>query len=130
MDSSTEPAQPTPIESSRLLEQGQRLTFSHRGRTLELCVVPGKYLALLYNGVVRKERVFAGREPLYVWTNVELEWEEHHYIEVRYWLTSGVIVATVNGTELAGLAVEPSQTPSLSGSRAPQQAGDLPQGAI
>ena len=98
---------PSADTSDSLLAAGQRFVFSHRERPIELCVVPGQYLALLYNDVVRKERRFGGREPLYVWTNVELEWEEHHYIEVRYWPSEGTIKATVNGAELADFAVEP-----------------------
>lgn len=78
----------------------QVLPFTHRERAFELHIRPGTYLALALNGVVRKERVFAGREPLYVWTNVELEWEEHHYIEVRYWPSSGAVEATVNRASL------------------------------
>jgi hypothetical protein len=35
-----------------------------------------------------------------VWTNVELEWEEHHYIEARYWAGSGELNITVNGDPL------------------------------
>ena len=75
--------------------------FEHRGRRFVLRVRPGEYVGLFFNGVPRKERVYAGREPLYVWTNVELEWEEHHYIEARYWPSSGVLKATVNGDPLA-----------------------------
>jgi hypothetical protein len=37
------------------------------------------------------------REPQYVWTNVELEWEEHHYVEVRYWASGGAVAGHVNG---------------------------------
>jgi hypothetical protein len=35
-----------------------------------------------------------------VWTNVELEWEEHHYIEARYWASTGRLHVTVNGDVL------------------------------
>jgi len=107
MDSTDEPPIPTQHQREQFLAAGERLAFSHRTRALELCVVPGRYLALLYNDVIRKERLFAGREPLYVWTNIELEWEEHHYIEVRYWPGDGRIKATVNGDSLAQWQVEP-----------------------
>ena len=40
------------------------------------------------------------REPQYVWTNVELEWEEHHYIEARYWAHARRLRVTVNGDPL------------------------------
>ena len=33
-------------------------------------------------------------------TNVELEWEEHHYVEARYWASSGEVSVTVNGNVL------------------------------
>ena len=82
-------------------EASQDFTFSHRGREFVLRVEPGRRIALLFNGVERKQRLYAGREPLYVWTNVELEWEEHHYIEARYWPSTGELRATVNGDPLA-----------------------------
>lgn len=73
----------------------------------------------MHNGVERKERLYAGREPLYVWTNVELEWEEHHYIEARYWPSTGVLQATVNGDALANWQLEPvSMVPQASSSDA------------
>ena len=37
------------------------------------------------DGYLRKRRDASDKRPQYVWTNVELEWEEHHYIEARYW---------------------------------------------
>jgi hypothetical protein len=35
-----------------------------------------------------------------VWTNVELEWEEHHYVEARFWPTQRRLRVDVNGTPL------------------------------
>jgi hypothetical protein len=35
-----------------------------------------------------------------VWTNVELEWEEHHYVEARYWASGQRLEVTVNGQPL------------------------------
>lgn len=84
------------------------LEFSHRSRPLVLEVSPGQRLALYYQGVLRKERQFAGREPLYVWTNVELEWEEHHYIEARYWPSTGAVNVTVNGEPLTAWELPPA----------------------
>lgn len=85
----------------------QDFEFAHRERGFVLRVQPGRRVALLYNGVERKERVYAGREPLYVWTNVELEWEEHHYIEARYWPSTGELAVTVNGDALADWQLAP-----------------------
>ena len=50
--------------------------------------------------MLRKRRDRGEKEPQYVWTNVELEWEEHHYVEVRYWAGSGRLAITVNGEAL------------------------------
>ena len=49
---------------------------------------------------LRKRREPTGREPQYVWTNVELQWEEHHYIEARYWAGNRRLKVTVNGDEI------------------------------
>ena len=42
-------------------------------------------LELWLNGCLRKRRERSDRDPLYVWTNVELYWEEHRYVEARYY---------------------------------------------
>ena len=50
--------------------------------------------------VSEKKRERGAKEPQYVWTNVELEWEEHHYIEARYWASVDDLQITVNGAPL------------------------------
>jgi hypothetical protein len=35
-----------------------------------------------------------------VWTNIELHWEEHHYIEARWWPETHRVHFTVNGSTL------------------------------
>jgi hypothetical protein len=57
-------------------------------------------IELYLDNCLRKRRERGTKEPQYVWTNVELEWEEHHYIEARYWASSGVVQVTVNGEKL------------------------------
>ena len=76
-----------------------RFPIQHRHKALEVHITDDGALELYLDQVLRKRRE-PGREPQYVWTNVELEWEEHHYIEVRYWATEGRLVATVNGAPL------------------------------
>ena len=49
------------------------------------------------DGVLRKRRESSDRQPQYVWTNVELNWEEHHYVEARYWADTDQLKLTVNG---------------------------------
>jgi len=57
-------------------------------------------LALSLDGVVRKRRRADGDACVYVWTNVELDWEEHHFIEARWWPATGRVWLTSNGTTL------------------------------
>ncbi len=70
--------------------------FSHRGREFEITVDDVAGLQLWYCGVCRKQRLPSAEEPWYAWTNVELEWEEHHYLEVRYWPSTQQLKITVN----------------------------------
>jgi len=74
--------------------------FQHRHKTFELRRTADGAIELYLDGVMRKRRDRGDKEPQYVWTNVELEWEEHHYIEVRYWASSGKLAVTVNGEPL------------------------------
>lgn len=53
-------------------------------------------LELWLNGCLRKRRQRSDRDPLYVWTNVELYWEEHRYVEARYY-REGRLQVAVNG---------------------------------
>jgi hypothetical protein len=57
-------------------------------------------LRLSLDGVVRKRRRADGVACVYVWTNVELDWEEHHFIEGRWWPSTGRILLTANGKTL------------------------------
>ena len=78
----------------------ESVTFSHRHKEFELVRTDDGAIELYLDDVLRKRREVTGREPQYVWTNVELEWEEHHYIEARYWASSGKLKITVNGDPL------------------------------
>ena len=71
--------------------------FDYRGKRFELRLLDEGALELCLDGVVRKRRLPSGREPDYLWTNVELQWEEHHFVEVRYWRSEGRLLVTVNG---------------------------------
>ena len=57
-------------------------------------------MQLYVDNCLRKDRLKSKREPQYVWTNVELEWEEHHYIEARFWSSERRLQVTVNGHSL------------------------------
>ena len=70
--------------------------FVHRDRPFVVELDAAGTLSLKLDGIVRKERPRQDAEPQYVWTNVELQWEEHHYIEARFWSSSGRLEVTVN----------------------------------
>lgn len=73
------------------------IAFCHRNKHFEIRVDDAGALELYLEGCLRKRREPGERQPRYVWTNVELEWEEHHYVEVRYWSDAGRLQVTVNG---------------------------------
>ena len=75
------------------------ITFQHRHKSFELVRTADGGIELYLDNCLRKRRE-PGAEPQYVWTNVELEWEEHHYIEVRYWASNRKLKITVNGSPL------------------------------
>jgi hypothetical protein len=79
---------------------GHVVEFDHRHKHFELRITDDGALELYLDDCLRKRRERSEREPQYVWTNVELEWEEHHYVEVRYWASNGELRVTVNGDSL------------------------------
>ncbi len=96
-------------QADPLFNMSRSLPFSHRHKTFELKLTDDGAVELYLDNCLRKRRE-AGREPQYLWTNVELEWEEHHYIEVRYWASSGQVRITVNGAPLVEDTWLPGQT--------------------
>ncbi len=74
----------------------QIVEFRHRHKPFEVHVTDDGALELYLDGCLRKRREHSGREPQYVWTNVELEWEEHHYVEARYWASEARLRVDVN----------------------------------
>ena len=78
----------------------KHISFDHRHKSFEIILTDEGAIELYLDNCLRKRRDPGPKEPQYVWTNVELEWEEHHYIEARYWSSSGVLKVTVNGDNL------------------------------
>ena len=73
------------------------IPFTHRHKDLQVRIDDDGGLELYLDGCLRKRREPGEAQPRYVWTNVELEWEEHHYVEARYWADQGRLQVTVNG---------------------------------
>ena len=74
--------------------------FQHRHKQFFLRLTDAETLELYVDNCLRKDRPRSGKEPQYVWTNIELEWEEHHYIEARYWASDKRLQVTVNGESM------------------------------
>jgi hypothetical protein len=72
------------------------IPFQHRHKHLEIRITDDGALELYLDDCLRKRRDASEQEPQYVWTNVELEWEEHHYIEARYWASQRHLNVQVN----------------------------------
>lgn len=75
---------------------GYRIPIQHQHKHLELRITDDGALELYLDNCLRKRREAGGPEPRYVWTNVELEWEEHHYVEARYWPSRQHLIVQVN----------------------------------
>jgi hypothetical protein len=82
------------------LDGSNRYEINYRGRPVVLQILNNQELVLSLDGVVRKRRNRIGVTCVYVWTNIELEWEEHHFIEARWWPQSGLVRVTANGALL------------------------------
>ncbi len=74
--------------------------FQHRHKQFFVRLTDAETLELYVDNCLRKDRPRSGKEPQYVWTNIELEWEEHHYIEARYWASDKRLQVTVNGESM------------------------------
>jgi hypothetical protein len=86
----------------------QQFDFQHRRKQYFIRITDDGTVELYVDNCLRKDRHRSGREPQYVWTNVELEWEEHHYIEARYWSSSDRLQVTINGESIFDQVIEPA----------------------
>ena len=78
----------------------RRFDIPHRHKSFALVVTDDGALELWLDGCLRKRRAASGRDPLYVWTNIELDWEEHHYVEARYYQHRTELKVTINGAPI------------------------------
>ena len=74
------------------------VNLRYRGKEIEVRLDAETGLGLWVDGCLRKQRPVG--EYVYLWTNVELEWEEHHYVEVYFQGESGRMKITANGKTL------------------------------
>jgi hypothetical protein len=77
----------------------RRFPVTYRNKRVDLDINDDE-LVLSLEGVARKRRRRGAGDCVYVWTNVELEWEDHHYLEGRWWPNEARVQLTVNGRVL------------------------------
>ena len=83
------------------MTDGRAFEFPLGHKKFEVVIANDNGLELWLDGCLRKRREPSHSEPLYDWTNVELLWEEHRYVEARFFPSSGTLEVTVIG-ELVG----------------------------
>ena len=78
----------------------RRFDIPHRHRNFTIVITDDGALELWLDGCLRKRRDPGPSDPLYVWTNIELDWEDHHYVEARYYRRSDDLKVTINGAPI------------------------------
>jgi|GEM_PF-2068994 hypothetical protein len=87
------------------------------GHPVEVIAETDDHLALYVDGCLRKRRQGT---PCYLWTNVELPFEDHYLVEVRR-RANAPLAVTVNGVTLAsGTQINPQREGLASASQAPR----------
>ena len=77
----------------------RELTFDLEHKQFVIKVTDKKALELYVDNCLRKSDETTDKTG-YVWTNIELNWEEHRYVEARLRRDSGVLHVTVNRTTI------------------------------
>ena len=77
-----------------------RFDIPHLHRRFIVLIADDGGLELWLDGCLRKRCEPSDRDPLYVWTNIELDWEEHHYVEARYYRQRDELKVTINGAPI------------------------------
>lgn len=78
----------------------RRFDIPHRHRLFSIIIADDGALELWLDGCLRKRRDPGLRDPLYVWTNIELDWEDHHYVEARYYRCADELKVAINGAPI------------------------------
>lgn len=88
-----------------------RFDIPHCHRAFSIVIADDDGLELWLDGCLRKRRDPSPRDPLYVWTNVELDWEEHHYVEARFFRSTRQLQVTINGAPILERSLAPQAVP-------------------
>lgn len=83
------------VDTSLTKRHAFRLPVEHKD--FDVVVTQDQCLELYVDGCLRKRcSPIEETDLLYVWTNIELLWEEHKYIEARYSIDTKLLHVTVN----------------------------------
>jgi hypothetical protein len=87
------------IEELEADDGSRAFRFRYEMYDVELRVLPDDELVLLAGDIVRKRRHPGASGSAYVWTNLELYWEEHHFVEAYLSRRNGArqVRITMNG---------------------------------
>ena len=69
-------------------------------KSFSLVLTADEDLELYVDNCLRKRDTANGSQILYVWTNVELHWEEHRFVEARFNRRNRRLQVTVNREEV------------------------------
>ena len=75
----------------------KEITFTLEHKQFVISVDESKSLSLYVDNCLRKQDA-SNTQTAYVWTNIELHWEEHRYVEVRLRRDTMQLRVTVNGS--------------------------------
>lgn len=78
----------------------RKIQLSVGHKTFDLIVKENDDLELYVDNCLRKKDSAKGSSVLYVWTNIELDWEEHRYVEARFYRCTRYLQVTVNREEV------------------------------
>ncbi|MEE9254162.1 MAG: hypothetical protein V3U43_04465 [Pseudomonadales bacterium] len=86
----------------------RRFRFRYEMYAVEIVIRADDELVLLAGGIVRKSRRPGVSGSAYVWTNLELYWEEHHFVEACFTRRGDVdhLKITMNGDPLFEREIE------------------------
>ncbi len=76
------------------------LRFDLEHKEFELRITDRDSLELHLDGCLRKRSETEESRVLYVWTNIELDWENHRFVEARFNCDTRHLSVTVNRNEV------------------------------
>ena len=109
------PGIPSASGKPRAKPMAYRVEIRHLHRAFAVVVADDGALELWLDGCLRKRREAGRRQPLHVWTNIELDWEEHHYVEARYNADRRELRVTINGEPVLARQLPPIPATNAAG---------------